>query len=54
MNYTSFSKFRTMAKPRKKKALKDSLKEAIKLSVQPPSQAITPPEQSQKKTGKKK
>jgi len=43
-----------MAKARKKKGLKDTLKDAIKLSVQPPPQAITPPEKSQKKSGKEK
>ena len=45
----------TMPKGNKKRASKKgSIKDAIKLSVEPPPQAITPPEKTEKKANKKK
>jgi hypothetical protein len=37
-----------------KRTIKDNLKDAVKLSVQPPPRAITPPGEIPKKKAKKK
>ncbi len=44
-----------MAKENKKRTSKrGSIKDVIKLSVEPPPKAITPPEKTEKKANKKK
>jgi hypothetical protein len=43
-----------MAKGKKRASKKGSIKDAIKLTVEPPLKAITPPEKTGKKAKKKK
>jgi hypothetical protein len=43
-----------MAKGKKRASKKGSIKDAIKLTVEPPPKAITPPEKTGKKAKKKK